>query len=249
MRKFNPINQTTSINYSTGKKKRRDFGTFTVNNICETCNSGWMSRLQDLAKPHIAPLLTTTTWSPLSAEAPAVISNWAVMTSMVCEATHPRKLYGVSPHERAAFAANQTAASGWQVWIGRSHHTPNRGYTHWPWVTLDDADSPVIPLDVDSTTVPVGQYTIMLFGKLIVLALSGHHPPLQTDTLPSWGMLKLWPEVDVTVNPPPTEFPAQYHERVLFDVLHGKLVSPLGFAHRPSGTMPIHHAAGLSNRS
>ena len=88
----------------------------------------------------------------------------------------------------------------------------------------------------------------MLVGKLVVLALSGQHPPLRTEILPQWGMLRLWPDVDV-INPPLTEFPAQYHERVLLDVLLGKLVDPLGISDLPYGTMPIHQAAGLSNRS
>ena len=171
------------------------------------------------------------------------------MTSMVCEATHPTKIYGVSQDERAAFAENQTIADGWRVWIGRSPHAPNRGYSHRPWVTYSESGDGKTPFRLEDLTVPVGQCTIMLVGKLIVLAVSGQHPPLRTEILPLWGMLRVWPEVDVTVNPPSKEFPAHYEERVVFDVLQGNLVDPLGVSHRPHGTTPIHHAAGLRNRS
>jgi hypothetical protein len=249
MRKFVPIKQTTSINYSTGIKNRRDVGTKTVRNICEDCNNVWMSNLQNLAKPHIVPMMTGSTWNSINSDAATAISSWVVMTAMVCEATHPKQIYGVSQDERAAFAKNQTIANGWRVWIGRSAHAPNRGYSHWPWVTYSDTGDRKIPSNLEELIVPVGQCTVMLVGKLIVLAVSGQHPPLRTEILPVWGMLSLWPEVDIASNPPLTEFPAQYHERVLFDVLHGKLVDPLGIAHRPYGMTPIHQTAGLSNKS
>ena len=62
--------------------------TQTVKAVCRSCNTGWMSRLEDEAKPYLSPLIRGDNLSPgqaaiLSVEAQTVIARWALKTALV----------------------------------------------------------------------------------------------------------------------------------------------------------------------
>ena len=85
--------------------------------VCIDCNSGWMSRLQNEAKPYLLPLINGD-WGKGSEEGFATISRWITMFTMVGEHSHPESCV-VPLQERHSFQSKNTIPEGWIVWIGR----------------------------------------------------------------------------------------------------------------------------------
>jgi hypothetical protein len=55
-----------------------------VRAVCRRCNSGWMSSIEEEAKPMLQSALTSTEWTVSSKEAQA-IARWAILKAIVCE--------------------------------------------------------------------------------------------------------------------------------------------------------------------
>jgi hypothetical protein len=64
----------------------REIASATTKQVCHNCNTGWMARLEGMARPLLTPL-TQGHAGDLNAEQQIVIATWAVKTAMVCEAT------------------------------------------------------------------------------------------------------------------------------------------------------------------
>jgi hypothetical protein len=91
----------------------------TVKCVCEQCNNGWMSRLENRVRPHLEPLLTGQP-RVLDAEAQTTISTWAVKTAMVLEGMDPDVKRNYSQLQRERFRLR--AAIPWRtsIWLAAS---------------------------------------------------------------------------------------------------------------------------------
>lgn len=85
---------------------------------CEPCNTGWMSRLQNDARPLILRLAQGDRW-PLSSDEKALLSRWAAMTAINVE-VHGG-LPSTSQSQRTHLMAG-TPLRGW--WIGMADLAP-----------------------------------------------------------------------------------------------------------------------------
>ena len=66
------------------------FGT-TVKRVCAGCNSGWMSELENIAKPILRDLIRSSSPRSLNADEQLVIASWVLKTCVVHEcATNQR---------------------------------------------------------------------------------------------------------------------------------------------------------------
>jgi hypothetical protein len=81
---------------ATGLFRRKDDGgrerirkgialnSFTLRRICEPCNNGWMSRLEERAKPLMEPLMEgTTKLESLNEEQRQLLARWAAKTAII----------------------------------------------------------------------------------------------------------------------------------------------------------------------
>jgi hypothetical protein len=59
-----------------------DIRTVTLDVVCKSCNTGWMSRLQTAVKPVLLPFIQGE-WPVLSTEEQRTLSLWTVMTALV----------------------------------------------------------------------------------------------------------------------------------------------------------------------
>jgi len=88
--------------------------------VCASCNNGWMSRLQILAKPILLPFVLGK-WRALDANETRIIANWITMFTMVIEFADPATAV-VPVAQRELFAARDDDARrppmGWRMWIG-----------------------------------------------------------------------------------------------------------------------------------
>jgi hypothetical protein len=96
--------------------------------VCESCNSGWLSRMQQRAKRHLIPLIRGEK-TALGKEAQEAIAAWCAMATMTGDYLH---------HDATAVAITQ----GERDWF-RDNLTPpceleNLDWTHtWAQTTLD----------------------------------------------------------------------------------------------------------------
>jgi hypothetical protein len=87
-----------------------------VRNVCEKCNNGWMSQLQDGAKPIIERL-----WNDeecvIDLQECRVLSLWAVMTAMTLQTLDRSENWLYSEFERTIFWKHQRIPAFVGVWI------------------------------------------------------------------------------------------------------------------------------------
>ncbi len=94
----------------------------TVPIVCEECNSGWMSEIQNRAKPHLTPLFRGEVCQ-VDRIAQSAIAAWIAMASTTGE--YSTKFPGriaVQQGDRDWLMKTQTAPKNWRIWIGR--HQP-----------------------------------------------------------------------------------------------------------------------------
>lgn len=97
--------------------------------VCATCNDGWMSRIQEKAKPIILNITTGGVMS-LNVEEQLILSVWAVMFSMTLECRHPDWAFSRQA-DRLAFRDSQLPPGGW--WVGIERYAGGRitGFNHF----------------------------------------------------------------------------------------------------------------------
>jgi hypothetical protein len=84
--------------------------------VCGGCNNGWMSRLQDGAKPIIERLWTSEEYS-LDLHDRRTLASWAVMTSMVLQTLDEPDNWSYSELDRTVFWKRQHIPSFMGIWI------------------------------------------------------------------------------------------------------------------------------------
>jgi hypothetical protein len=85
---------------------------------CADCNNGWMSDLEEAAKPHLTPMIHGRATS-LSRDVQTTLALWLVKTVAVCEQAVPGE-QDVMPDtwHRAMFETRRPPVGAW-VWLAR----------------------------------------------------------------------------------------------------------------------------------
>lgn len=94
-----------------------DLADQTLRVACARCNNGWMSALQERAKPHLLPYIRGE-WEPLEPEARKVITSWATMFAMVTEFGDQQSA-AIPRVERLVFSRDQEPLLDSYAWAGR----------------------------------------------------------------------------------------------------------------------------------
>lgn len=85
--------------------------------VCTTCNNGWMSQVQDKAKPYLVRLIAGEKCE-LPRQARSALARWAALFVTVQEQIHP-DLASISAEDREWIRTRPTAPHNWSVWMGR----------------------------------------------------------------------------------------------------------------------------------
>lgn len=155
--------------------------------VCETCNNGWMSRIQNGVKNDLSRLIQGEMLN-LSEDGFRLLANWATMFAFVWETTAP-ELRTSSPAERAAFMQRQMPPPDWHIWVstysGKKHHCAAWRRAGW----LQDGGE----------TLP-HQSTTFGLGKVAFHTMS---TPLSVNKIAfaeDFCMYKIWPEIGPSWN-------------------------------------------------
>jgi hypothetical protein len=90
--------------------------------VCGKCNSGWMSSIEERAKPALRPL---TKGAPafLNRDSQSDVATWIAMKTMVAEYFDPTKI-AIPLSERQFLRDNRRAPdANWRIWIGNYERT------------------------------------------------------------------------------------------------------------------------------
>ena len=168
--------------------------------VCQSCNNGWMSRLQSAAKPYLEPLLVAD-FVALHRNAQMALAAWAAMFTMVWEFADPPTAC-ITPAERMLFKEAQLTPPNWFIWIapfsgvirdGASWHRGFGQELRQPWGTaVSYHDRP--------------QLTILAAGRLLMVTVSlGSSAPDKfaqplRRIAAQHGLQRIAPTVEVTRN-------------------------------------------------
>lgn len=175
--------------------------------VCAKCNNGWMSSLQNAAKPILIPLLQGAA-ATLSHDRQNTLAAWVAMTVICAEYLQPRSV-SISVTARRWLYKERTAPADLRIWLG--NYKRGDWKPHWihnslriseaegryPW-TINSEDTPR----------PNTQTTTYVAGQLFVHAFSCPFPEVLnarkiTDVVDS-HLLQIWPIRHSFVAWPPT---------------------------------------------
>lgn len=101
--------------------------------LCSDCNNGWMSRLEDKAKPVFESILDGKL-TALDTSTQLTIAKWAVKTAMVLEAIDSERTCFYTQSERNQIRAKLTIPDRSSVWIAKCVNHSNvysAAKDHW----------------------------------------------------------------------------------------------------------------------
>jgi hypothetical protein len=163
--------------------------------VCAPCNNGWMSVLENEAKPLIESLLDHRT-SELSARHQHTLARWAVKSAMVFEALRGNRAWFYEPTERAAVRLGAVPAGFTKVWLGQCVDLPS---IHCIGSDMSDTPDPI-------AASAKGYVTTLAFGilaiQVLTVRLSAGAPQvtrITTDLRPGpWEetVLQVWPPTE-----------------------------------------------------
>ena len=190
------VNKGTVIS-STKREKPGNAWTKKVRVVCETCNNGWMSRLETAAKPFLTPLITGTPCT-VTAAAIQATARWIVMKVMVAE--HNLKGDAVSTGEqRGSFRATLAIPGDFRIWIGRCG-VGGWQTAYWRHCATVSLSPDIMPehrfKNLHSVTFGIGQLLVFVLHTTV----SGLD--LDVGLSRSGMMVSLWPPIAPFAWPP-----------------------------------------------
>jgi hypothetical protein len=149
-----------------------------VRRVCKSCNSGWMSRLQQRAKP-VLTLLMDGQDCTVPPEAQRLIASWITMTTM-CADADDKPSAAVSSLERLWMMEQERVPFNWRICIGRfaGDVWVNR-LRHHGMSTERSRELRrlgVLPLVLDGDATHDTQVTTLTAGHLLIQAFSSAVP-------------------------------------------------------------------------
>ncbi len=204
--------------------------------VCGTCNNGWMSRLQELARPYLEPRLQAR-WAFMPVAGQKAVACWAAMFSMVFEASQPETA-SFSQAQRSEFWSSEglEPPQDLLVWLGRMQNGVFRPISVWHKGLRQGSMIGAAPKARHLKSLCHAQVTGAVADKLYIQTFSQSTVDLDSQRLAelgqiseSFGLIQVWPPVQRVIfdTPEPTrnlrleEFP------ILMELLQASIGSDL----------------------
>ncbi len=174
-----------------------------IRTVCETCNNGWMSKLEQDTIPVLRPLLVDLSVR-LSPEQQSLLASWAMKTGVVLDSIYKHTRF-YQKEECKNLRENRTIPTGTVIWIGRYFGSGlHAGLSDF------SLDSP------PHRKIANGCVITFVLGHVVFQILSARPRPehkerrVNVEYRPgSWDKLltKIWPNADSQIAwPPPLSF-------------------------------------------
>lgn len=158
----------------------------TLKIVCKACNGGWLSNIQEAAKPHLKRLFFSRSINS-NIEAARKLAMWVAMVIMTSE-YRERKIVVTTHDERCEFKNNLHPPLHWKFYISFTNLRKRDGTIHHQALQLATS-KPVGEFD------PTIRYSTIVFGPVIFVCFSNRsgYPDEFDSIAKKKGMLRLWP--------------------------------------------------------
>lgn len=153
-----------------GQKRRQgDYRQMKVRRVCESCNGGWMRRLEEEAIKIATPVIRGTE-THLTGDDQRTIAAWLVMMSTLLEFTTEDITTTVPIWQRVFLKAKATPPDGWIVAIGRGGAETEVNWQRYTIaITSDTSNLSALrgeaPNDTQIATFRVGHLLVQTFNS------------------------------------------------------------------------------------
>lgn len=163
-----------------------DLADQTLRVVCSPCNNGWMSRLQQAAKPVLLPYVTGR-WRYPETTARRLMASWATMFAMVTEFCDEQSS-AIPALERLVFSRDQQPLIGSCVWAGRLSGDLPYWFHHRALRLAVDLQEITGPPNAQVTTITLGSLFLQVFTT--TSDLSAFDPLARAEM---HGLALVWP--------------------------------------------------------
>lgn len=175
--------------------------------VCQRCNNGWMSDIENENKPQISAMMRDhpVVLEPLQQKS---LTRWAILKAMIIEATNRQRPHFFSEFEKTSLKPPTSALPAASlVWIARFSNIGFHAGGTDIWAAIDG-----IPKAMH------GSVTNIVVGHLAIQVLTPHVPPMFTsrardvESRPGeWerNLVNIWPVFGAVHWPPSLSFTLQ----------------------------------------
>jgi hypothetical protein len=161
--------------------------------VCARCNNGWMSQLEEQARPLLVPLIDASREVvDLTEDERAILGRWTLKTAAVLNAGSNFHSNVPPNHFRALYRRGRLPPKGVKIFGQQHHGTSIFSWTQGSvWKLVADDSGPIAEYTTDYVNANSYKITLLL-GKLLLLA--AYWPD------PSWRMI-IWRGIHVPLWP------------------------------------------------
>lgn len=192
------VNKTELVGEPKVSRRQGGLASTTVRAVCATCNNGWMSRLEEAARPVLAPLIAGSPTS-LTETSQQTLAEWITLKMMVAEHSPPPDPAIPEPDKRA-FYTNRTIPRGLMINIFQCGAPQWRITYQRASATLSTREQPGY-----DTRPKNASSTVFALGDLFVHLIYFGDPGIQGFSLQDTGAgLTIWPRAAAEAPWPPS---------------------------------------------
>jgi hypothetical protein len=160
--------------------------------VCGDCNSGFLSRIQNRAKPYLIPLFEGQDHR-LDEAAQNIIAAWIAMATMTSaylmqDVTSEGQL-AIPQGDRNWLMYTETAPRHWRIWIGQCHKWSRANQWHKEYLPIFIEPENASEGSARGTGLPNTQSTAFKIGKLYAFTLSSDF----TRFVATWDWQRIYP--------------------------------------------------------
>ena len=165
----------------------------TLRIVCRSCNNGWMSILQNEAKPILLPLVLGEPRT-LFRKDQTILAAWMSMFAMVAEfRSKTERRVAVTPDQRRYLMDHRHPPAHWKIWIGHFQRAQLKGVYFHNVLPIHKVLGEE-PTTADGYPLPNTQTTSMVAGKLFAHMISSAGPGIvERQRITTAPVVQLWP--------------------------------------------------------
>jgi len=149
--------------------------------VCEPCNNGWMSRLQETTKSLLVPMLLGQT-TMVHREGQLKLAAWCAMMVMVAEHINA-EMVAIPQSDRDHLRIAETAPAHWRIWISRHARKRHPLFTHQVLPFVSEEEFERLGVKATSTISNTQTTTICLGQHLLIHVMSSEV---------AWSIVRRW---------------------------------------------------------
>jgi hypothetical protein len=183
------------------RRQRRKASSLKPKVVCAACNNGWMSRLQQSAKPYLLPMIRGEECT-LDAPGQEIVAAWLTMTAMTaCWVNRDVGGWAIPQEHRTAIYETEKAPLTTQVWVAPCAHDDRPPRTHpyglrYRIIRLDHLyGSTITGISIPArpgygAALSAGNLAALVFGHTYAPPV---HPQLRLTGLLQLACKQIWP--------------------------------------------------------